>query len=82
MGLAGETGEVVDYLKKVLYQGKPYDIDKIADELGDLAWYVSALATTLDITLESIAQMNIDKLYKRYPNGFSEEASNRRSNEI
>ena len=74
-GLAGETGEVIDCLKKHLFHGHPLDQDKLKIELGDLLWYVATTATTAGIRLEDIAVANIEKLRARYPDGFSEERS-------
>lgn len=83
MGLAGETGEVVDLLKKIVFHGHKMDLEKLKDELGDVLWYVANLATTLDLNLEDIAEFNIEKLQKRYPRGFSEEKSiNRKKEEM
>lgn len=75
LGLAGESGEVADIVKKVLYHG--HGLDKVAfdKELGDVLWYLAAIATTYGLSLEDIAQHNIDKLKARYPEGFSEYAS-------
>lgn len=78
MGLAGETGEIVDYLKKVIYHGHELDIDKVEEELGDLLWYLSSLASTMNLDLDTISRKNIEKLKKRYPNGFNEEDSKNR----
>src|SRR5699024_6123823 len=75
MGLSGESGEVVDELKKVLFHGHDLNIDEIEKELGDVLWYVSAIATTLGIELNMIAHNNVDKLKARYPEGFSEKDS-------
>jgi len=75
MGLAGETGEVVDYLKKVYFHGHEIDKEKMIDELGDVLWYISSLAFVHDIDLEDVAEYNIQKLEKRYPSGFSIEKS-------
>lgn len=75
MGLAGETGEVIDYLKKVIYHNHELDKNKVKDELGDLLWYLTGLATILRIDLGEIASYNIEKLKKRYPDGFSSERS-------
>jgi NTP pyrophosphatase (non-canonical NTP hydrolase) len=69
MGLAGEAGEAVDYMKKCLYQGKDYSSIIMRRELGDLLWYFVILADTLGITLDSIMEENIEKLKKRYPQG-------------
>ena len=71
MGLAGESGEVIDLIKKIAWQGKPLDKEKIKDELGDILWYLTALAHSLDITLDDIAQHNVSKLRERYPSGFT-----------
>ena len=78
MGLAGEAGEVVDYLKKVLGHGHSVDIDHLKKELGDVLWYVSAVAESFDIELEDVGCENIVKLRKRYPEGFTHEASRNR----
>lgn len=75
LGIAGEAGEVADYIKKVLYHGHPIDKDKLCKELGDVLWYVATLADTAGLTLEVVARANIDKLWARYPNGFSTERS-------
>lgn len=70
MGLCGESGEVIDLLKKHVYQGHELDREHIAKELGDIAWYLSVTAYALDYDLETVLQMNVDKLRKRYPHGF------------
>lgn len=78
MGLSGESGEVTDYLKKVLFHGHEMDREKLKDELGDVLWYLSNLADSAGIDLDDIAEWNIEKLKKRYPDGFSEERSKNR----
>jgi NTP pyrophosphatase (non-canonical NTP hydrolase) len=78
MGIAGEAGEVVDYIKKVLYHGKELDCQKLSEEIGDLLWYISALCNKANIKMDDIVFQNIIKLQKRYPNGFSKERSNNR----
>lgn len=75
MGLCGEAGEVIDIVKKHLAQGHELDKNKIAKELGDVAWYLAEIAYVLDLKLEDILQMNIDKLKKRFPDGFTVEDS-------
>ena len=79
MGLAGESGEVCDYLKKVVFHGHTLDEGKLADELGDVLWYLANLAEVNGITLQTIAENNIAKLRKRYPDGFDEKRSQQRS---
>lgn len=75
MGLAGESGECVDMMKKHLFQGHELDKEYIAKELGDVAWYIALSAYAMGYDLETILQMNVDKLRKRYPNGFEAERS-------
>lgn len=71
MGLNGEAGEVIDHLKKYKYQGHELDRMYLAKELGDICWYVALLADGIGYDLETIMQMNIEKLKERYPEGFS-----------
>ena len=75
MGLCGESGEVIDIVKKWLAQGHQLDKERMKSELGDVAWYLAETATALDVPLEQIFQANLDKLHKRYPQGFSTEDS-------
>ena len=79
MGLCGESGEAIDIVKKHLAQGHPLDRWKLAEELGDIAWYLAETAHAIGYPLEEILQMNIDKLKARYPEGFSSENSINRS---
>lgn len=69
MGLCGEAGEVIDVVKKHLFQDHPLDRDKIIKELGDVAWYIAETAHALDVDLETVLVKNIEKLEKRYPDG-------------
>jgi len=75
MGLAGEVGEVVDYLKKVVFHGHPLDKEKLTKELGDALWYLARIADDCKIPLDVVMYENIEKLRKRYPEGFSTERS-------
>ena len=75
MGLCGESGEAIDIVKKHLHQGHELDKKKLAAELGDIAWYLAETAYALDIPLEDIFRGNIDKLKRRYPEGFTTERS-------
>jgi len=70
MGLCGESGEAIDIVKKWMAQGHELDKDHLVKELGDIAWYLAEAATALEIPLEQILQANIEKLRKRYPEGF------------
>ena len=75
MGLCGESGEAIDLMKKHLYQGHELDREKLIKELGDVAWYLAETAYALDLSLEEILRGNLDKLKKRYPQGFRPEQS-------
>ena len=75
MGLCGESGEAIDIVKKWLAQGHELDKERLIKELGDVAWYLAEAATALDVPLEDILKANIEKLKKRYPEGFSSERS-------
>jgi NTP pyrophosphatase (non-canonical NTP hydrolase) len=72
MGIAGEAGEIVDLLKKVLYHGQPLDVFAVVGEIGDLLWYLSATCHVLGVELEDCAKANINKLKTRFPDGWSE----------
>lgn len=75
LGLAGEVGEMCDHYKKFKHQGHDIDYDHMAEEAGDVLWYLAEIADALDVTLEDIARRNIEKLLKRYPDGFDPERS-------
>lgn len=75
MGLCGESGEAIDIVKKWMAQGHELDKSHLAKELGDVAWYLAEAATALDLSLEDIFQANLDKLNKRYPDGFDSQKS-------
>lgn len=75
MGLCGESGEAIDIVKKHLAQGHELDREHLIKELGDVAWYLAELATVLDISLEEVLERNIEKLKKRYPEGFAYDKS-------
>lgn len=75
MGLNGEAGECIDLLKKARFQGHELDREKLIEELGDVLWYCAELAAGLGVGLEEVAQRNVDKLRRRYPDGFDPERS-------
>lgn len=70
MGLCGESGEVIDLIKKQVFHGKAADRGALLLELGDVAWYLALTADALGVSLDDIFQMNVDKLAARYPDGF------------
>ena len=75
MGLCGESGEAIDLVKKWLAQGHELDREKLAKELGDICWYLAETATAIGYDLEDIMAANIEKLKKRYPQGFEAQRS-------
>ena len=70
LGLCGESGEVAEKVKKLLFHGQVSSREEIAAELGDCLWYLSQLARLFNLGLDEIAELNIQKLRKRYPHGF------------
>lgn len=78
LGLAGESGEVVEILKKVIGHGHTMDKKLLKKELGDVLWYLTSIATCTGIDLEDVANANIEKLLKRYPSGFTQKDSQNR----
>jgi len=81
MGLAGEAGEFIEALKKSRFHGHVLDEAALHKELGDVLWYCSLAAAALGATLGEVMQGNLDKLRRRYPNGFSSVDSLRRVDE-
>lgn len=75
LGLCGESGEVADVVKKWKFQGHDLDKQKIIKELGDVCWYIAIMAEGLGVDLETVMQLNIEKLRSRYPEGFEAEKS-------
>ena len=78
LGLAGETGEILEHIKKAVFHRQPLLTKTIKEELGDLLWYMANLATYYDLSLNDVAELNIFKLRVRYPNGFNVEDSKAR----
>ena len=75
LGLAGEAGEFANLVKKMTAHGHAFDPEALKDELGDVLWYLAEAATASGLNLDQIAQENVEKLLKRYPEGFSEHDS-------
>lgn len=75
MGLCGESGEVIDLVKKHLFQGHDLDEEVLIKELGDVAWYLAEAATALNVNLSEILEKNIKKLENRFPDGFNSNRS-------
>lgn len=75
MGMAGEAGEFCDMIKKHIFHGHALDRDKVINELGDIRFYLEWAAHLIDVPMAEIEKRNVDKLRRRYPTGFSSEAS-------
>lgn len=73
-GMVGEIGELHSLYQKK-YQGHAFDEEHAKKELGDLLWFVAEYCTSMGWGLEDVMQLNIDKLFARYPEGFSTERS-------
>lgn len=78
MGMCGEAGEAIDIVKKHLMQGHPLDRQHIAKEIGDVLWYAATAAKAIGYDLDTIMQMNIDKLALRYGDRFDSDKSQHR----
>ena len=73
MGMATESSEFLDALKKTIFYGRELDKVNLAEELGDTLWYVALAMNALGTDFEEQMQINIDKLKLRYPDKFSNE---------
>jgi len=72
VGMSAEAGEFTEIIKKIIFQGKPVNQENIFHlkrELGDIMWYVMQACIGLDVSLDEVVEMNVDKLMKRYPGG-------------
>ena len=72
LGLSAESGEFTEVVKKIVFQGKPYNEENIFHmkrELGDIMWYVAQACMALDTDFNEIIEMNVEKLKARYPGG-------------
>lgn len=78
LGLSGETGELLDMVKKWIFHYKPLEEEHAKKELGDVMWYVAMFCKAMNWNLDEILQMNVDKLKARYPEGFDTNLSNHR----
>lgn len=71
LGLAGESGECADHVKKHLFHGHPLDKEKLKKEIGDVMWYIAILSKEIGFPLSAVVEANVAKLRARYPDGFS-----------
>lgn len=73
IGIAGEAGEILDTLKKSWVYNQPLDAENLLEEAGDTLFYLVALLNLLNFTIDDAMKYNVDKLAKRYPNGYTDE---------
>jgi NTP pyrophosphatase (non-canonical NTP hydrolase) len=72
VGINAEGGEFLEIIKKMIFQGKPWNADNkehLIIELGDIMWYVAQACISLDVTIDEVVARNVTKLEKRYPGG-------------
>ena len=72
VGINAEGGEFLEIIKKMVFQGKPWNEDNrehLIIELGDLLWYVAQATMALDVSFDEVIERNVKKLEKRYPGG-------------
>lgn len=79
IGISGESGELLDAIKKHVIYNKPIDRENVIEELGDLEFYMEGLRQGLDITREETIAANIAKLGVRYKDGYSDKAAQLRA---
>ena len=87
VGMSAEAGEFTEVVKKIVFQGKPYNEDNIFHlkrELGDIMWYIAQACMALDTTIDEIIEMNVEKLESRYPGGHFDvhHSENRKENDL
>lgn len=83
VGISGESGELLDCIKKHTIYQKPLDVENVKEELGDLLFYMSNLMQSVGLTFEEILQHNIDKLSVRYSSGsYSNEQAQERADKV
>lgn len=75
IGIAGEAGEIIDALKKNWVYDKPLDVANLKEELGDILFYIVALADLLGTDLGKLQEGNMTKLRKRFPEGYTNAAA-------
>lgn len=78
LGMTGEAGEICDIIKKYIWHGHGLGKDDLVKELGDLLWYLCAMCNRLNVPLSEVIEKNVEKLRKRYPDGFDHEKSKNR----
>lgn len=83
LGVAGESGEVADLIKKVMHHDVPFDSVrlKLIKEMGDVHWYLEFLAMAIGVTTEQVLEANVAKLRARHPNGWTPQSQQAKADE-
>lgn len=82
VGISGEAGEILDAVKKHWVYEKPLDRENLIEETGDILFYIQALCNLLGISLSDAIDANVDKLNKRYPQGYTNAAAQARADKV
>ena len=87
VGMSAESGEFLEIVKKMVFQGKPWSVDNrehLIIELGDVMWYVAQACMALDVDFDDVIKGNVQKLEKRYPGGSFDihKSENRAANDL
>ena len=87
VGMSAEAGEFTEVVKKIIFQGKPVNEENmfhLKRELGDIMWYVAQACMGLNVSLDEVIEMNVDKLKARYPGGEFDihQSENRRQGDV
>ena len=79
IGIAGEAGELLDAVRKHVFDGQPLDEDNVIEELGDLCFYIEAACQAIKMKRADIEELNMAKLCERYKDGYSDQAAQQRA---
>lgn len=82
LGLAGESGEVADLVKKGIFQQQGLNMDRLRKEFGDVCWYLAGMMSLLGVSFNDILEENLEKINKRFPAGWDATKSAERNDEI
>jgi NTP pyrophosphatase (non-canonical NTP hydrolase) len=87
VGMSAEAGEFTEIVKKIIFQGKPVNDENLFHlkrELGDIMWYVAQACIGLNVSIDEVIEMNVDKLKARYPGGEFDihQSENRRQGDV
>lgn len=81
-GLAGEVGELTDAVKKSVVYRKPFDLENAIEELGDIEFYLAEFRRLIGVSRGAVLQYNMNKLERRYPQGYTDQAAQARADKV